>query len=472
MADRARHVPVTEAAERKHDLLDRTWDFFASVRVATVLLFLLALASIAGTLIPQEGTYNSWLPPLEFYSQTFGPLTGPLLMRLGLTHAYSSWWFLALLGAVGCSLLVCSLQRFVPLYRVIHRPPVAPLAGFLHHLPVRLTAEKSAPEPLTALRESLRRLGYRVTVQGDRLLAEKGRWQRWGPYVLHTGLLLLLIGGAARAVPGWYSEQTLWVGDGEIVRVPGADWYLKSEKFTAEFYDDGRAKYYATEAVVIDGGQEVLRHTIKMNEPLQYRGLAFYQSSYTTSLGSTDLVLQTQDAAGTLTDAGRFTVDLQQPAPEYMVGGTRLTLVDYFPDFAFDEDGKPMSRSADANNPALRFAIAGYDKPLWLFLAYPDMRFDPKAPYQFQVTGLTPRSTTGLRVKRDAGLPVIWAGLLIISLGTALAFYFSHRRIWAMVEGDRVLVAGQAFRDRLAFNREMKRLADSLPGAQIEQLGG
>jgi len=472
VADSAEPLPQAQQAERKSDLLDRTWDFFASVRVATVLLFLLAVASVAGTLIPQEGQYDSWMPPEQFYPTKYGPLTGAWLMRLGLTHAYSSWWFLMLLGGVAASLLVCSLQRFVPLWRAIHRPPVAPVGGFLHHLSHRITCDRSVPEPLTAVQRGLRRLGYRVTVQDDRLLAEKGRWQRWGPYVLHTGLLLLMVGAALRVVPGFYSDQTLWVNDGEVVRVPGADWYLKNERFTAEFYADGRPKLYATAAVVIDGGQEVRHQTIKMNEPLQYKGLALYQSSYSTTIGTAEVVLQTRGADGTLKDAGPLSIDLQQPAREYQVGDYRLQLVDYFPDFAFDDAGKPTSRSADPNNPAIRFTISGYDKNLWLFLLYPDMQFDPAAPYQFRLTGMSPRSATGLRVKRDTGLPVIWAGLFIISLGTGLAFYLSHRRVWAMVDGDRVLLSGQAFRDKLGFARELKRLAAALPGARIEQLGG
>lgn len=462
------------AAETKSargpDLLDRTWDFFASVPVATVMLFIVAAASVAGTLIEQEGTYSSWLPPAEYYPQRYGPVMGPLLMRLGLTHAYTSWWFLTLLAMVGTSLLVCSLQRGVPLYRAIHFPPVAPVSGFLRHLKYRLSVPAGA-EPLAATTAALRKLGYGVSRQGDRMLAEKGRWNRWGPYTLHLGLLLILLGALARAVPGWYTESTVWIKDGEIVRVPGADWFVRSEKFSAEFYPDGRPKLYATEAVLLDGGVEK-RHTIKINEPLEYKGVHLYQSSYNTTLGTVEIIVRAAADDGEGKELGRFTMDMHQPEKEYRAGDLTLQLADYFPDFGLDERGKPATRSGNPVNPAVQFKVPNYDKPLWFFVQFPDMVFDPKQPYHFTAGVMAPRNSTGLRVKTDRGLPAIWAGLFVISLGTILTFYLSHRRIWAMVENDRVLLAGQTNRDKMGFAREMRRLAAALPGSEIEQLGG
>jgi len=465
-------VQAEETANNGPDLLDRTWDFFASVPVATLLLFIIAIVSVAGTLIEQEGQYQSYLPPAQFYPQRYGPVMGPLLMGVGLTHAYMSWWYLALLGMVVTSLVVCSLQRFVPLYKAVQHPPVGPVPGFLRHLKWRLSFAPTDENPLEPATNALKAMGYKVTAEGDRILAEKGRWNRWGPYVLHTGLILIALGALARAIPGFYSDTTLWVRDGEVARVPGADWFVKSEKFTAEFYPDGRPKLYSTDAVVIDGGKEVKRQTIKMNEPLAYRGIELYQSSYNQSLGSIDVLMQEKVGENDLKDLGKFTVDLAQPAKEYKVGAVTLTPTEYFPDFAMDELGKPSTKSGDPNNPAIQFKATGYDKPLWFFAAYPEMQFDPKAPYTFKIAAMSQRSSTGLKVKKDVGLNIIWVGLFVIVLGTSLTFYLSHRRIWGMVDGKKVLLAGQCNRDKMTFTRDMRRLSAALPGAEIEQLGG
>jgi len=465
--------PETEVAARPKgpDLLDRTWDFFASVPVATVMIFCVAAISIAGTLIEQEGQYNSWMPPAQYYPDRYGPVLGPLLMKLGLTHAYTSWWYLALLGGAVTSLVVCSLQRGVPLWNAIMKPPIAPVTGFLKHLKFRLTYAAPEGDGLQPAAEALRKLGYKVKIENGRMLAEKGRLNRWGPYILHLGLVIVALGAFTRAIPGWYSDTTIWVRDGETARVPGSTWFVRNDKFTADFYADGRPKNYSTDAVVIENGKEVKRQTVKLNYPLAYKGIELYQSSYQQSLGTVDVVLN-QKQGDKSTEVGRFTMDLIQPAKEYQVGNVTPQVVNYFPDFSIGDDGQPGTRSADPNNPAVQFKVTGYDKPIWFLMNYPDMHVDPNAPYTFSVAGMTTRNTTGLRVKKDVGQPILWAGLVVITLGCGITFYFAHRRIWAMVEGGRVLIAGQTNRDRMSFVREFKKLGEKLPGTEFESLGG
>lgn len=66
--------------------------------------------------------------------------------------------------------------------------------------------------------------------QEGSILAEKGRFSRWGPYVNHIGLIIFLIGAMLRFVPGMYVDETLWVREGETAQIPGTDgkYYLKT----------------------------------------------------------------------------------------------------------------------------------------------------------------------------------------------------------------------------------------------------
>ncbi|BDG61632.1 cytochrome c biogenesis protein ResB [Caldinitratiruptor microaerophilus] len=450
------------AARRPRGLLDRVWDFFASVPVAVVLLFLLAAAAVLGTLIDQEGQYSSWMPPDQYYPARYGPLWGRIILATGLSHAYTSWWFLTLMGMLGLSLTVCTLQRGIPLYRALHRPTVAPPPGFFHHAPQRFTFP-AGPDPLAPLAGALRRRRYRVTILGDRLFAEQGRWGRWGPYILHAGLIVVLLGGMSRAIPGWYREDFLWVRDGETVPVPGTGWSVHSRGFTAEFYPDGRPKLYATDAVVIENGQPVKEHRILMNEPLAHRGVELYQSSYRTELDKAVIQIR---ARGTEKVLGEFSVDLTNPAPQYRAGDLEVAVLDYYPDFALDAANRPTTRSPDPLNPAFVFRVTAaggtVHGPTWFFPFYPDVHFDQSLPFEFVVRELTEVNVTGLRVKQDRGVPIIYLGLAIATAGVFLTFYLSHRRIWAMVDGSEVHVAGQAHRGRALFAREFARLAASL----------
>ncbi len=78
---------------------------FRSVRVAVILMGIIAVTCIVGTLIKQE----PYVPTeaIEHYGRTLGLLVG----LLGLSHLYSTWWFLGLLLLFALNTLVCAFSR-------------------------------------------------------------------------------------------------------------------------------------------------------------------------------------------------------------------------------------------------------------------------------------------------------------------------------------------------------------------------
>lgn len=453
---------MDETQKPEKGLLEKTWDLFASVRVATVLLFVIAVASVAGTLVIQEGQYSDWRPPAEFYPARYGPVVGKLLFTTGMTRMYTSWWFLTLLFLLGASLVTCSLERFVPLWRTVQRPNTAPPLSFVKRLKYHLEYRPDQMEsPFARLAGVLRTYRYRLVLSGDRLYADKGRWGRWGPYITHIGLLLILVGSMMKAIPGAYFDQSIWVPDGATVRVPNADWYVQSEKFILEEYPDGAPKAYKTQAVVVDGGVEVKRYTISMNQPLFYKWTELYQSSYQQQLGTADVTVTERATERVI---GTLSLDLLRPAPSYQVGDYSIAVTEYFPDFNMDA-GKPVTRSGQAQNPAFKLEVTpsdGQSYTTWYFVLYPEIEFHSKAPVRFATAGTIVSATTGLRVKKDLGIPVIYLGLLITSSGVLASFYISYRRFWAAVDDTVVVVGGWTNRSHGGFQRELAALAARL----------
>lgn len=444
------------------DLLEKTWDFFASVPVAVVLIFVIAAASVAGSLIPQEGMYGDWRPPQDFYPWKYGPVWGNFLFKTGMTRMYTSWWFMTMLFMLGASLVVCSLERFIPLWRAVQRPNPTPPESFVKHLKNRFEVPVSdKAKPLAALAGALKARRYTVIEKDGRLYADKGRWGRWGPYILHIGLILVLAGAMMRAIPGAYMDQFLWVRDGEIAKVPGADWYVRNDQFRVEMYDSGMPKSYETDAVVIDGGAEVAKKTIAMNIPLAHKSVELYQSSYKRELGKATVALVERQGGKTV---GTFEMNLVQPEAMYTVGDYKVKVKDYFPDFAI-ENNKPVSRSSEIQNPGVVLDVItpdGKSYANWYFVLYPQMEFDNTTPIKLQTVDMAETYTTGLKVKKDLGIPVIYLGLLITSLGACLTFYLAHKRFWALVEGGKVVVGGWANRNQGGFQTDMALLAKKL----------
>ena len=104
-------------------LLRWMWRQLTSMRTALILLFLLAIASIPGSVLPQRGTNPL---KVDAYLQA-NPTTGPVLDRLGFFEVYSSPWFSAVYLLLFVSLVGCLVPRLrAHLVAVFRRPPAAP----------------------------------------------------------------------------------------------------------------------------------------------------------------------------------------------------------------------------------------------------------------------------------------------------------------------------------------------------------
>src|SRR5690625_625932 len=102
-------------------VVDKIWRFFSSVKVGVILIIIALVASGIGTIFPQE----MYIPeeaenrePEIFYEEWYG-IAGKIYYQLGFHELYSSWWYLILIALIGVSLVICSIDRFVPLYRAL-----------------------------------------------------------------------------------------------------------------------------------------------------------------------------------------------------------------------------------------------------------------------------------------------------------------------------------------------------------------
>ena len=111
-------------------IVDKIWNFFSSVKVGVWLIVITLVASAAGTILPQEMYIPPTLPAAEYYEEEYG-LFGKLYYELGLNNLYSSWWYLVLIAMIGVSLVICSLDRVVPLYKALKAQRVTRHEGFL-----------------------------------------------------------------------------------------------------------------------------------------------------------------------------------------------------------------------------------------------------------------------------------------------------------------------------------------------------
>jgi cytochrome c biogenesis protein len=83
---------------------------------------------------------------------------------------------------------------------------------------------------------------------------------------------------------------------------------------------------------------------------------------------------------------------------------------------------------------------------------------------RFEILDVVSTPYTGLQVKYDPGVWLVWAGCTLMVIGFIIAFYLSHRKVWIRISPTpsgraRVEIAGSTNKNRPGLDRLMMRLA-------------
>ena len=271
---------------------EQVLDFFASVKLAIVLLIGLAAASVAGTIIPQN------LAPQRYF-QAYGRELFTFFSYLDFFDVYHSWWFNFLLGLLLLNLIVCSIKR-LPRTLKLARPISGDRLGpdFLSRQP--FSAEIQRSETLQNLMPEIRRIVRRgfcrphetKTKWGALLTAHKGAFSRFGVFLIHGSIIIIAAGAVIGNFFGFEAYMNLAEGqtkrEAELRRGTGAiilPFDLRLDRFVIKFYRNGAISEFRSEVSIIEKGRQVGQASIMVNHPLTYRGLTFYQSAYGQTLG-------------------------------------------------------------------------------------------------------------------------------------------------------------------------------------------
>jgi cytochrome c biogenesis protein len=188
------------------------WRQLTSMRIALILLFLLSLAAIPGSLIPQ---HSDQLKVDDF--KKAHPDLSPVYERLGLFHVYSSPWFAAIYILLFVSLAGCIVPRsWQYVGQLRSKPPAAPRN--LTRLPAYSTWRTDAgPEQVAeAARQVLRGRRFRTSATGTSVAGEKGYLREAGNLFFHLALFGLLIGFAWTSLNQASGGKLVVDGDGFV----------------------------------------------------------------------------------------------------------------------------------------------------------------------------------------------------------------------------------------------------------------
>ncbi|MGY1837819.1 MULTISPECIES: cytochrome c biogenesis protein ResB [unclassified Modestobacter] len=297
--------PRPSAGRRVLNRLLRWWRQLTAMRTALILLFLLALAAIPGSLLPQRSLSQSTVT--QYFADN--PTLAPWLDRLYLFDVFSSPWFAAVYLLLFTSLIGCVLPRAIEHGRSLFTPPPS-APRHLHRLPesAALPTPLAGPAALDVVEEELRVRRFRVVRRdsrghtagssgaGPELSAEKGYLRETGNVLFHLSLLALLVGLAGGKLWGYEGSILVTEGGGFCNTFQQYDTYsagplvdngamsdlcVDLDDFQATYEEDRTAASYTADITYGPAGGSADRETtIGVNDPLRTDGDRVYVTGH------------------------------------------------------------------------------------------------------------------------------------------------------------------------------------------------
>lgn len=462
------------------------WRQLTSMRVALILLFLLALASIPGSLFPQRG-----IDPLGVDQYLADhPTVGPWLDRLSIFDVYAAPWFAAIYLLLCISLAGCIIPRTLELAATLRRPPPPPPSR-LERMPgyAAGTTDEAAAAVVARAGASFRANRWRVRSGDSWVAAEKGYLRELGNLLFHLALLALLAAVAIGSLWGWRASVIVAEGRafsnsltqydsftaGRLVeRNDLAPFTVELVDFQAEFQRGGEQNgaprdYSATVNYRSAPGEPMTEATVSVNSPLSVSGAKVFLTGHGYAP-----VVRVTDAAGTVAFDGPV-VFLPQDGNLTSTGVIKVP--DAQPQLGFQGIFLPTATVDPERGPISVFPVAD-DPALFLSAWKGDLGLDTGAPqsvFRLDVANLEQIGLQSLRpgeswtlpdgsgtiefvevsefanfsIARDPGKEWALGAAIAAMVGLMLSLFVPRRRMWVRADaldgaGARVTVAGLA----------------------------
>jgi cytochrome c biogenesis protein len=279
--------------------------------------------------------------------------------------------------------------------------------------------------------------------EADKLYARKGIVGRIGPIVVHVGIVIILLGSIWGAMTGFLGQEMVPSGESfQVTNIvesgPWAapqipkDWSLRVNHFWIDYTPTGGIDQFYSDISVLDKQEkEIKRKTIFVNEPLRYRGVTFYQTDWGIAAIRVQMnkspVLQLPMARLNTKGQGRIWGTWIPTKPDLSAGVSLLA-----------RDLQGMLLLYDAKGQLIDTLRPGMSK---------------------EINGVTLKivevvGSTGLQIKADPGIPMVYTGFTLLMLGVMMS-YVSHSQVWALQKDGHFYVGGRTNRAQVAFEREI-----------------
>jgi cytochrome c biogenesis protein len=377
--------------------------YLADLRFAISILLIISSCSIIGTVIEQDQSIEIYKLNYPITNKLFGFLSWETIIQFGFDHVYKTWWFIGLILIFGISLLTCTFLQQFPSIKIARRCQFVRTLEPFTRLKISTVLTKQA---FTKIISKIKVGNYSLFQQKNLLYCYKGLTGRIAPIIVHFSMILILLGTVVGSLGGFKAQEIVpktenfhiqnIFNNGQLTKVPNLsgrvnDFWITytSQKTVSQFYSD-------ISILDIDGN-EIKRQTSFVNSPATYKNVYFYQTDWNL-IGlrikyGTDQIVE-YPLVNTVNNKAKVWLTWISNT-ENLTNGI-IAIIDNLQGYCsiYDSQGQ--------------------------FLGNLELNENLNKESDIQLVDVL--SSTGLQIKTDPGIPIIYTGFFFLMISTLISY--------------------------------------------------
>jgi len=400
----------------------RIFRLVADLRFAIFILLLISFFSIAGTVIEQDQSIEVYKINYPLTNPIFGVLTWDRILQFGLDHVYKTWWFFTLISLFGLSLISCTFLQQLPSLKIARRCQFFRTTSQFYRLKISTILNSFS---LNKILSRIEQSQYSIFQQKNIVYCYKGLIGRIAPILVHFSMILVLVGTIIGSLFGFKAQEIVpktenfhiqnILNNGQLTVIPKTS--ARINDFWITYTKDRTvSQFYSDISVLDDQGNETTRKTISVNYPLVYNGVYYYQTDWNL-IG---LRFQTTNKE-----------IIEYPLINLLNNQSKIWLT-------WISNNKSLTEGIIAIIDNLEGYSSIYNET-GKFLG--NIELNETADFNQSLTLLEILSSTGLQIKIDPGIPVIYSGFFFLMLSTLIS-YITYSQIWMIQKNKKLFIGG------------------------------
>jgi cytochrome c biogenesis protein len=406
----------------------------ADLRFSIFILLLISLFSITGTIIEQDQSIESYKLNYPLINPVFGFLTWDRILNFGLDHVYKTWWFFTLIFLFGLSLITCTSLQQLPSLKVARRCQFFRKPEQFYRLKIFTTLTNFSFNKILL---RIKNNQYSIFQQKNIVYCYKGLIGRIAPILVHISMILILLGTIIGSLFGFKAQESVpktenfhiqnILNNGQLSRIPKTSTRVNDFWIT---YTKNRtiSQFYSDLSILDTRGNEISRKTISVNYPLIHENIYYYQTDWNL------IGLRFKSIANEM---------IEYPLLNILNNQNKVWIT-------WISSDKSLKEGIIGLVDNLEGYCSIYEES-GIFLG--NVELNETVNLKQPLTFLEIMSSTGLQIKSDPGIPMIYFGFFFLMISTLLS-YITYSQIWIIQKNRKLFIGGTT--NRAIFNFELE----------------